>query len=94
MRRWGLMILAPVAMLFAISLASAQSGEVDLTWVTIDGGGAISSDGTQYSLSGTIGQPDAGSMSSGAYTLAGGFWGGATGSGSPASLVYLPLIRK
>ena len=83
-----------VAMLFAISLASAQSDEVDLAWVTIDGGGAVSTDGTQYSLSGTIGQPDAGSMLSGAYTLTGGFWGGATGSGAPASLVYLPLIRK
>jgi hypothetical protein len=94
MRRWGLMILAPVAMLFAISLASAQSGEVDLAWATIDGGGAVSTDGTQYSLSGTIGQPDAGSMSSGAYTLTGGFWRGAVGSGAPASLVYLPLIRK
>ena len=28
-----------------------------------------------YSVSGTIGQPDAGVMSGGAYSLVGGFWG-------------------
>ncbi len=28
-----------------------------------------------YSVSGTIGQPDAGAMSGGSYALSGGFWG-------------------
>ena len=43
------------------------------SWSTIDGGGGVSSGG-DYTLSGTIGQPDAGTMSGGAYLLAGGFW--------------------
>jgi hypothetical protein len=41
---------------------------------TIDGGGGTSTGGV-YSVTGTIGQPDAGAMSGGNYTLQGGFWG-------------------
>lgn len=52
--------------------ASAQNYSID--WFTIDGGGGTSSGGV-YSLSGTIGQPDAGAtMTGGQYTLVGGFW--------------------
>ena len=54
--------------------ASALSPNYSIDWFTIDGGGGTSSGGS-YSVSGTIGQPDAGSMSGGAYTLVGGFWG-------------------
>ena len=54
--------------------ASAWSQNYSIDWFTIDGGGGTSSGGS-YSVSGTIGQPDAGSMSGGAYTLIGGFWG-------------------
>lgn len=50
----------------------AQNYSID--WFTIDGGGGTSTGGV-YSVSGTIGQPDAGTMSSGNYSLAGGFWG-------------------
>ena len=64
-------ILALVAVSAAIS-APAQNYSVD--WFTIDGGGGTSSGGV-YSLSGTIGQPDAGAtMTGGQYTLVGGFW--------------------
>jgi hypothetical protein len=42
-----------------------------------------------YTLSGTIGQPDAGLMTGGSYTLAGGFWGLEL-----LRMVYLPLILK
>jgi hypothetical protein len=52
--------------------ASAQSYAID--WHTIDGGGGTST-GAVYSVSGTVGQPDAGTMSGGNYTLHGGFWG-------------------
>ena len=48
-----------------------QSYSVD--WHTIDGGGGTSTGGI-YFVSGTIGQPDAGMMSGGNYTLRGGFW--------------------
>jgi hypothetical protein len=51
--------------------AAAQSYSID--WYTIDGGGGTSTGGT-YSVSGTIGQPDAGAMSGDSYTLQGGFW--------------------
>ena len=46
-----------------------------IDWFTIDGGGGISSGGS-YTLSGTIGQPDANpvTLTGGSYTLEGGFW--------------------
>jgi len=49
-------------------------GQYAIDWHTIDGGGDTSTGGV-YSVSGTIGQPDAGAMSGGSYTLHGGFWG-------------------
>ena len=52
---------------------SARAQTFDLSWVSIDGGGGTSSGGA-YSVSGTIGQPDAGVLSGGNYTLVGGFW--------------------
>jgi hypothetical protein len=51
--------------------AGAQSFAIN--WFTIDGGGGTST-GSVYSISGTIGQPDAGAMSGGSYRLEGGFW--------------------
>jgi hypothetical protein len=62
----GLLLLATAA-----CPANAQSYSID--WHTIDGGGGTCTNG-QYSLSGTVGQPDAGTMSGGNYTLRGGFW--------------------
>jgi hypothetical protein len=50
----------------------AQTFSID--WFTIDGGGGTSTGGV-YSVSGTIGQPDAGHLSGGNFTLDGGFWG-------------------
>jgi len=51
--------------------AWAQSSSID--WYEVAGGGGTSTNG-QYSVSGTIGQPDAGSMTGGNYSLTGGFW--------------------
>jgi hypothetical protein len=53
--------------------AGAQNYRID--WYTIDGGGGTSSGGP-YTLSGTIGQPDAGRLSGGNFVLDGGFWAG------------------
>ena len=53
-------------------LGFAQQYSID--WSTVDGGGGTSTGGV-YSVTGTIGQPDAGSMSGGAYAVSGGFWG-------------------
>ncbi len=52
--------------------ACAQSYSID--WYKVAGGGGTSTNG-QYSVSGTIGQPDAsGAMSGGQYSVTGGFW--------------------
>jgi hypothetical protein len=51
---------------------TAQNYAID--WFTIDGGGGTSTGGV-FAVSGTIGQPDAGAMSGGVYSLVGGFWG-------------------
>jgi hypothetical protein len=52
--------------------ALAQTYSID--WHTIDGGGGTSTGGV-YSVSGTIGQPDAGpTMTNGQYAVTGGFW--------------------
>jgi len=45
-----------------------------IDWHTVDGGGEMWSIGGTYELGGTIGQPDAGEMSGGTFTLTGGFW--------------------
>ncbi len=53
--------------------AFGQSYSID--WHTIDGGGGTSTGGV-YSVSGTMGQPDASAqpMTGGDYSLTGGFW--------------------
>jgi hypothetical protein len=60
---------------FLLSALCFQAwGQYSIDWSTIDGGGGTSTGGV-YSVTGTIGQPDAGAMSGGNYTLQGGFWG-------------------
>ena len=89
--RQTMLLLALVALLLLSSVARAQSGGgYDLTWSTVDGGGYTWSEGGGYSLGGTVGQPDAGVLSGGDYTLAGGFWGGAAARYG----VYLPLVLR
>jgi len=77
-RRWNLksgasLVLGGWCLLLLLATpAHAQTYAID--WFTIDGGGGTSTGGV-YSVSGTIGQPDAGKMSGGNFTLDGGFWG-------------------
>ena len=78
-----------LALLLAVN-ASAQSYSLD--WSTIDGGGGTSTGGI-YSVSGTIGQPDAGAMSGGNFTLQGGFWGIVAGI-TYSSILRVELIQK
>jgi hypothetical protein len=62
--------------LFVLGLISSSSfGQYELSWYTIDGGGGRSSGGP-YTLTGTIGQPDAAWSKGGDYELLGGFWPG------------------
>ena len=55
---------------FQFSTAFAQ---YSIDWHTIGGGGGTSTGGV-YAVSGTIGQPAAGVMSGGPYSMVGGFW--------------------
>jgi len=80
------LVLAVSLLSFVVSPASAQSYSID--WFTVDGGGGTSTGGV-YSVSGTIGQPDAGHMSGGSFTVDGGFWGIIAAVQSPGS----PLLR-
>jgi len=58
----------------AAGLCAAAFAQYSIDWRTIDGGGGTSTGGV-YSVSGTIGQPDAGpTMTNGQYSVTGGFW--------------------
>jgi len=68
--RFGLLLWLSTV-IFQPSTCLAQ---FSINWYTIDGGGGTSTGGV-YSVTGTIGQPDAGAlMVGGNYTLQGGFW--------------------
>jgi hypothetical protein len=69
-------LVAAAGAAVAVSPALAQTGGgYDLTWSTIDCGGSTGgSGGGTFNVSGTIGQPDAGTMSSGPFVVIGGFW--------------------
>ena len=60
-------------LLLALPTLHAQTGYTN-KWSTADGGGRSSTGGV-YTISGTAGQPDAGVMQRGEYTVNGGFWG-------------------
>lgn len=61
-----------------------------LDWGNVEGAGGTSQGG-QYVIRGTFGQPDAGTLTGGSFTLAGGFWAGDWASGHR---LFLPLILK
>jgi hypothetical protein len=85
------------AMLLLVPTASAKSGgtvstvldtNYTLSWWTVDGGGITFAEGSGYTLGATTGQPDAGIVEGGAYTLVGGFWSGVLAR----VRVYLALV--
>jgi len=82
-------LVLAVALAVAASTALAQANGYSLSWWTADGGGATALENNGYTLGGTAGQPDAEVLSSGEYTLAGGFWQAAGGC-----RIYLPLVVK
>src|SRR5512136_650760 len=85
-------VMLALLLIATASIASAQTGGgYDLTWSTIDGGGAMLSTGGEYSLGGIIGQPDVRwALAGGDYTLGGGFWG----NGASQYKVYLPVVLR
>ena len=81
------LLLLAALLLTATTLAD---GGYDLSWWTADGGGATFSAGGDFAMGGTVGQPEAGSLSGGGYNLTGGFWSG-TG---PQPFAFLPVVMK
>ena len=69
----GLPLAVLLSLLSNLTVATAQNFSID--WFTIDGGASTSTGGV-YSLSGTIGQPDANQqpMTGGNVSHTGGFW--------------------
>ena len=71
-RAWQALLLSIAVHSCFIVSASAQSYSVD--WSKVSGGGGAITGGV-YTVSGTIGQHDAGEpMTGGNYTVTGGFW--------------------
>ena len=88
----ALLALAGLALWGLPAVAQQPQAAYDLSWWTVDGGGYTFSTGGGYSLGGTAGQPDAGVLSGGGYTLSGGFWRGAVVAGMYR--IYLPLVMR
>ena len=93
MRRFLFLLLGVGVLLLLVSLVTLAQGGYELSWWTVDGGGHTSSVGDGYELGGAIGQPDAGVLAGGGYTLGGGFWRGGAVT-VPPFRVYLPLVVK
>jgi hypothetical protein len=76
MKSRNTMILALAGAALSPALAHAQ---YTIDWFTIDGGGGDTAGGA-FTLSGTIGQPDAGAQAGGTFQVSNGFWGETTGA--------------
>jgi hypothetical protein len=90
------MVIFSLVFLALISASAALAdGGFDIPWWTVDGGGGQSSGGS-YSVMGSVGQADTGTMSGGQYSVNGGFWN-AEGAVFPTPLpagqwIYLPMV--
>jgi hypothetical protein len=58
---------------FALLVCNSAFAQYSIDWFTVDGGGGTTSVGV-YEISGTIGQPDAGTLIAGDYEVDGGLW--------------------
>lgn len=93
-RKWFFQssVLIILIVLLTTSAALGDSLGYSLDWWTVDGGGEISTGG-DYSLSGTIGQPETGLMQGDDFTLAGGFWSNGDLTRG-AYEIYLPVVIR
>jgi hypothetical protein len=87
----SLMIACALLLLLLIPLGlAAANPDFSIPWWTVDGGGGTSQGG-DFSLSGTAGQPDTAALQGGDFTLQGGFWAGAA---PLETQLFLPSIRR
>ena len=76
MKRMRLRTLALYTIMLPLAPV-ALGAEYDLSWHSVVGGGGTDSIGGNLTLSGSIGQPDAGpAMTGGELSMTGGFWPG------------------
>jgi len=68
-----LCLLGSFVLQSAAPAAAQTGGDYDLTWSTADNDGGVASIGGDYGLFGAIGQPDAGDLSGGDFSVQGGF---------------------
>ncbi|NUM47979.1 MAG: hypothetical protein HUU38_25015 [Anaerolineales bacterium] len=89
-KAWLLLVLCLFLILAGTALVAAEeTGGFSIPWWTVDAGGGTSTGGP-YTLTGTIGQPDASLCASGGdFAIQSGFWGGC-----PTTNTYLPLIAR
>ena len=77
-----------------VGVSTARAGEgYEISWWTVDGGGGESLGGG-YTLKGTIGQHDAGSLGEGDFSLHGGFWVKGILELIVEYIVNLPLVLR
>lgn len=92
-RTGALMILLSLLALGA-GVQAQSGGDFSLVRWTVDGGGG-ESQGGDMSLRGTAGQPDAGLLQGGEFTLGGGFLPGGELGGEPTIYqIYLPVALR
>lgn len=82
------MLLIVIGFLLIPLGSNIQAQPFEITWWKVSGGGGTAT-ASGYRLSGTTGQPEAGLLSAGGYTLLGGFWGM-----DIQQFIYLPLILR
>ena len=92
-------VVLGIALLALVALGGAtlaqDGGDYTLPRWSADGGGATASRAGDYLLGGTAGQPDAGALQAGAYTLGGGFWAGGLAGTVPSDYrVLLPVVVR
>ncbi len=65
-------VAAIAALALSVTVWAQTAGELTLPWFSLDGGGGTSANG-DFTLDGTIGQPDAGRLTRGDFAVEGGF---------------------
>jgi len=91
--QWVGITLALLALAAPAVVVNAQSDDYGMGWWTVDtGGGRLESTDGTYTLQGTVGQPDGGTLRSGddTYVVTGGFWGGAAAEYD----IFLPAVLR
>ena len=87
-----LMVISIIAFLLLTIQVVRAAGDAPYTldWWTVDSGGGTSQSGT-YSLTGTVGQAEPGTLHGGEYSLVGGFWAVLQEAWNE---VFLPILLK